>query len=73
MPFVYVNTGFPPKVLIQNPTGRPIPDELLEPLNGTRWNKVLGAEYNPCDLVMWVGPDDDNDDEDAATLARTEE
>lgn len=67
-PFVYYNYGFPPKALIENPLGRQIPDELLEPLNATRLADLQGAaEYNPCDLVMWVGEDEESHADPAAT------
>ncbi len=56
-PMVYQHQGFPPKVLIQNPKGRPLPDDLYEPLNAIPYDKYLGAEYHPGDIIMWVGAD----------------
>lgn len=69
LPFVYHHYGFPPKALIANPSGREIPDDLLEPLNAERCDSLMGAEYNPTDLVMWMTDDDfevesDNEEEE---------
>ena len=58
LPFVYHHYGFPPKVLIVNPAGREIPKDLLEPLNAEWHHALMGAEYNPTDLVMWTQDDD---------------
>lgn len=55
LPFGYHHYEFPPKALIQNPHGRRFPPELLHPLNATRIDDCLGAEYSPnIDIVMWV-------------------
>jgi len=64
LPFVYHHYGFPPKVLIANPAGREIPEELLEPLNAQRHHILMGAEYNPTDLVMWMQEDDSDSSTD---------
>ena len=66
MPLVYHHEGFPPKALVQNPAGRPAPDELLGPLNAVRLEDCLGAEYSPTDLVMWVGGEADESGEPEA-------
>ena len=49
--------------------GREIPDDLLEPLNAERHNVLMGAEYNPTDLVMWT----QDDDAESATESKEEE
>lgn len=54
-PFSY-QTGnrFPFKAFVQNPHGRRVPDELVSTLNAEHYSDLLGAEYNPTDLVMWL-------------------
>ncbi|QDV35676.1 hypothetical protein [Tautonia plasticadhaerens] len=54
LPFVYHHQGYPPKVLIDNPIGRRIPDILLAPLNVERLSPVMGAEYHPTDYIIWL-------------------
>lgn len=56
VPFEYRHAGFPYKALIGNPAGRAIPDALLHSLNAVRQEELtIGAEYNPMDLIFWVG------------------
>jgi hypothetical protein len=53
--FYYHHGGYPPKVLIQNPVGRVIPESLLEPLNAVPHANLLSfAEYRPQELIMWM-------------------
>lgn len=60
LPFAYHHYGFPMKAFVANPAGRVVPDELLQPLNAVRQECLtFGAEYNPMDLVMWIGGDGD--------------
>jgi hypothetical protein len=50
----YRHDGFPPKVLIPVPGGRPIPPEVMAALGLTLVDATPGAEYVPGELIMWV-------------------
>lgn len=56
MPFHYARGAvFPPKVLIQNPKGRAVPDIVLDALDLTRIEDLSDyAEYQPMELIMWL-------------------
>jgi hypothetical protein len=58
-PFLDHHTGFPPKALVANPHGRPLPEGLLVALDATMLAECLGTEYIPGDPVMWVGEDEE--------------
>jgi hypothetical protein len=49
----YRHQGFPPKVLIQVPGGRPVPAEVVAAL-GLTVSPCMGAEYKAGEIIMWV-------------------
>ena len=47
--------SFPPKVLVANPTGRPIPQAMLDCLQTVDISELKHyAEYKPTDLIFWI-------------------
>jgi len=44
---------FPYKVVIPNPTGQKIPDEIIDCFQMWSCSHELGAEYVPSDFIMW--------------------
>jgi len=47
--------GFPPKAYIQVPGGRECPREVIETLGICPLAACLGAEYQPLEMVSWMG------------------
>ena len=55
-PFTYHGPPFPPKALIHNPHGSPIPDAVIGALGATPIERLSHfAEYRSPDLILWVG------------------
>ncbi len=56
--FRYHGPPFPPKALVTNPRGTPIPTEIIDALGATPIEDLAGyAEYTPPDLIIWTGGD----------------
>jgi len=53
--FEYHHRAFPPKAFIPAQGGRLVPDAVLRALDATPLSECVGAEYQPTDLVIWVG------------------
>lgn len=51
----YRHEGFPPKAFIAVPGGRIVPKAVLDALNLVPLSACLGAEYQPTEVIMWVG------------------
>lgn len=51
----YHHNGFPAKTFIAVPGGRAIPDEVLTALNTVPQSKLMGAENQPAEMIMWIG------------------
>ena len=53
-PFVFHGPPFPPKALVRNPNGRPLPDVVCAALGIEHHDALPGAEYCPPDLIFWL-------------------
>ncbi len=49
---------FPPKVIINNPTGSEIPQYIIDAFQAVKPSPLLGAEYCSGDLVWWINAKD---------------
>ncbi|WP_093764143.1 hypothetical protein [Streptomyces sp. F-7] len=55
--------SFPPHALVTNPAGRRLPTEFLSALHAVPVEALnAAAEYNPGEIVMWVGIADQSAD-----------
>ena len=45
----------PFKVIIPNPNGKDVPDEIRQAFHAVETSHKLGAEYMPQEYVMWIG------------------
>ena len=53
-PFTFHGPSFPPKALVPNPHGRPLPDAARTALGLELQDTLLVAEYRPPDLIFWL-------------------
>jgi hypothetical protein len=51
----YRHDAFPPKAFIEADGGRVISGEILHRLNAVPLHACLGAEYQPVEVIMWMG------------------
>lgn len=59
--FRYHGSPFPPKALVPNPHGKPVPAAVIDGLGATPVEHLAGyAEYTPPDLIIWAGGDAPN-------------
>jgi hypothetical protein len=58
---------FPFPAIVTNPSGRPIPEEFLDALHARPVQHLIGAEYQPGEMVIWTtaGDGDDGSDQSA--------
>lgn len=56
----YRHDQFPPKAFIPVPMGRIIPNEVLNALNAVPCQELMGAEYQPGELIMWINDETAN-------------